>query len=260
MPPGGACTTPAASSSECANSLPCLAQTYGTPVCGQLGLNQRCEQDSDCAQNYCKIPTGENVGVCSTSTATALTASLGVTRDTTRMARNKPTLVINGTGFDTTAANNIVRFNQRAEGTVTAATATQLTVSLATPPISSGSLTAIVTSPSGNSGSAVQVASLVALRVYPNAATIYPSAETITISGSGFDPVAANNTVTLNKGAIGTVTAATATALTVALKAPPSGNGSLTAVVGAYGGDSGSPVQVATVSAPARRINVLPTK
>ena len=40
---------------------------------------------------------------------------------------------------------------------------------------------------------------------------------TVTIAGTGFDPVAANNTVVFNDGAVGTVTAATDTSLTVTL-------------------------------------------
>ncbi len=51
-------------------------------------------------------------------------------------------------------------FNDGAIGTVTAATATSLTVTFATKPTSAGSLTAIVTTDGLSSGTAVQVATV----------------------------------------------------------------------------------------------------
>ncbi len=47
------------------------------------------------------------------------------------------------------------------------------------------------------------------------------NATTITINGFGFDPTAGNNTVTFNDGAVGTVTTATATSLTVTFSTKP---------------------------------------
>ena len=166
-PPGGRCTIPSASSTECANSGPCRAQAYGPPVCGQLAWNQRCERNSDCAQNICSIAAGATTGVCTTSTATALTHSVTLNKNTTDRARNVTTLTLTGSGFDPIAANNTVRFNQRAVGTVTAATSTSLTVDLTTPPISTGSLTAVVSNTSSGftSGSPVQVATLTSVPV-----------------------------------------------------------------------------------------------
>jgi sugar lactone lactonase YvrE len=73
---------------------------------------------------------------------------------------------------------------------------------------------------------------------------------TLTIAGTGFNPTDASNTVAFNLGAVGTVTAATATQLTVTLTTAPTSAGSLTAVVTSYGGSSGSAVQVATVVIP----------
>jgi len=43
--------------------------------------------------------------------------------------------------------------------------------------------------------------------------TLPANATTITINGAGFDPIAANNTVTFNDGAVGTVTKANSTSL-----------------------------------------------
>ena len=157
------------------------------------------------------------------------------------------TVTITGTGFDTTAANNTVTFNLGAVGTVTAATSNQLTVTFTTLPTSIGSLTAIVTTNGQSSGSAVQVATAVAApSVTSSTSDLALNAATLIIAGTGFDTTAANNTVTFNNGAAGTVTAATSTQLTVTFTSPPTSTGSLTAVVTSFGGISGSPVQVAT--------------
>src|SRR6185312_2824240 len=108
-----------------------------------------------------------------------------VTSSTASLAITATTLTINGFGFDPTAGNNTVAFNDGAVGTVTAATATSLTVTFSTDPTMDGNLAA--------------------------------NATTITINGFGFDPTASNNSVVFNDGAVGTVTAATSTSLTVAL-------------------------------------------
>src|SRR5205814_484644 len=58
----------------------------------------------------------------------------------------------------------------------------------------------------------VYTVTAISLAVTASTANLAPSAQSITISGSGFDPVAGNNTVTFGNGAAaGTVTAATAT-------------------------------------------------
>jgi len=155
-------------------------------------------------------------------------------------------LTINGTGFDTTAANNSVTFNNGAVGTVSSATATTLNVTLTTAPTSAGNLTAIVTSNSVNSGTAVQVASIVPV-VTATSTVRAANATSLTISGVGFNPIAANNTVVFNKGAVGTVTAATSTSLTITLSTTPTSSGNLTAVVTTNSLSSGAAVKVATV-------------
>jgi hypothetical protein len=79
--------------------------------------------------------------------------------------------------------------------------------------------------------------------------TVLPgTATTMTITGSGFDATAANDTVVFSDGVIGTVTGATTTQLTVALSHSPTGLGNLTAVVTTDGQSSGTPTQVATVN------------
>ena len=84
-----------------------------------------------------------------------------VTSNNANLAINATTLTIAGTGFDTVGSNTVT-FNNGAVGNVTSATTTLLTVNLTTPPSTIGSLTAIVTSFGGTSGSAVQVANIVA--------------------------------------------------------------------------------------------------
>lgn len=68
--------------------------------------------------------------------------------------------------------------------------------------------------------------------------------KTLTITGVGFDPIAASNLVALSSGS-GTVTAATSTKLTIALSSPPA-VGPLSALV-VVDGVSSSFTQVATV-------------
>ena len=75
-----------------------------------------------------------------------------VTASTAQLAANTATLTIHGYGFNaTTATDNTVTFNGGAVGTVTAATATSLTVTFATPP-TAGTLTAVVTTNGETSG------------------------------------------------------------------------------------------------------------
>ena len=81
--------------------------------------------------------------------------------NTSSLAQDAPTLVIAGTGFDaSTPSANVVALSS-GNGTVTGATPTSLTVAFSSPP-SLGDLTAVVTSFGGASGTAVQVATVVA--------------------------------------------------------------------------------------------------
>jgi hypothetical protein len=169
-----------------------------------------------------------------------------VTSNTTGLPINAATIVIAGAGFSATANLNTVVFNNGAVGTVAAATATSLTVTLTTKPAAVGNLTAIVTVSGVASGSAVQVATVQPVVTTSNA-NVLANAATMTINGFGFDTTAANNTVTLSSGAVGTVTTATATVLTVTLSTKPASVGSLTAAVTTNGVSSGAAIQVATV-------------
>ena len=126
-------------------------------------------------------------------------------------------------------------------------------------PTSDGPLKVKVTSNNGTTAE-VQVATVVPSPTVSNAAIkMAKNAPTLKITGSGFDTTnPANNKVTLNWQAIGTVTAVngTGTQLTVSFtpippnKAPTS-TGSFTAIVSANSGSSGpTAVQVAIVVNP----------
>src|SRR5207244_394683 len=83
-----------------------------------------------------------------------------VTASTANLPYNSTTITINGTGFDPATASDTVVFNLGAAGTVTSATATQLTVTFSTQP-APGNLTAGVTYDGQSSGAPVQVATVV---------------------------------------------------------------------------------------------------
>lgn len=182
----------------------------------------------------------------STSPVTIATVAPVVTVNTTTQGANADTVTIAGFGFDPIAANNAVTFSNGAVGAVTSATETSLTVTFSTKPTSVGNLTAVVTTNSVSSGSAIQVATVVPV-VTANVSTHAISANTITITGFGFDSLPANNLITFNRGAVGTVTNASATSLTVTFTVKPTSPGNLTAIVTTNSRPSGSAVQVASV-------------
>src|SRR5208282_1327394 len=104
--------------------------------------------------------------------------------------------------------------------TVTAATTTKLTVTLSGT-LTTGALDAVVTTDGVSSGAAVQVATVTPV-VTTSTASLATNGTTLTINGLGFDTVNPGNNVVAFSGAgvgtlTGTVTAATATSLTVTL-------------------------------------------
>ena len=184
-------------------------------------------------------------GVSSGTAVQVATITPVVTSSTASLAANATTVTISGAGFDPTALNNTVTFNNGAVGTVTSATNTSLTVTFSTNPASAGPLTAVVTTNSVSSGSAVQVASVIPV-VTSSTANITTTASTVTINGFGFDSSNTNNSVTLNLGATGTVTTSSPTQIVVTFGVKPTA-GNLTAVVTSNTQSSGAAVQVATV-------------
>ncbi|MEI6202755.1 MAG: IPT/TIG domain-containing protein, partial [Enhydrobacter sp.] len=235
-----------------ANNYQTLAVSITTPPTSTGILTAIVNTSTTGAAPY--LSSGAPVQVANIVAATTVTST-----PTNYLATTSPTITINGTGFDTTPGNNSVNFST-GSGTVTAATSTQLTVTFSAPP-ALGNLTAVVTTNGGNSGSPsgtpVQIATIVgAPTITSNSANLTTTTTTLTINGTNFIPVAANNTVALSLGAVGIVSSATSTQLIVSLITPPSSSGPLTAVVTIYGGNStplvqlatsGSAIQVATV-------------
>jgi hypothetical protein len=117
-------------------------------------------------------------------TAVQVATVTPVVTPSTMQIANSNTLIINGFGFDPTAANNSVAFNLGAVGTVTAASATQLTVTFSTQP-SLGALNAVVTTNSVSSGAAVQVASVISINLsaLPDWTINRPYTPTVTATG-----------------------------------------------------------------------------
>ncbi|HZM82558.1 MAG TPA: IPT/TIG domain-containing protein, partial [Candidatus Limnocylindrales bacterium] len=122
-------------------------------------------------------------------------------------------VTISGTAFATTPTGNTVRFNGTA-ATVTAASATRLTVTV---PAGATNGTVSVTTVAGTAISAESFTvdpAAVAPAVTGFSPGIGAAGTAVTISGSGFDPVAANNTVMFG-ATRATVSAASAVSLTV---------------------------------------------
>lgn len=89
------------------------------------------------------------------------------------------------------------------------------------------------------------------VEVTPNNGGVCQDSPYLFIAGECFDLTAANNTVTFNLGAAGIVSLVSGpTALTVTFTTLPTSTGVLTAAVSNGNGNSGSPVQVATIIPP----------
>jgi hypothetical protein len=99
-----------------------------------------------------------------------------------------------------------------------------------------------------DSGAAVKVATVIPV-VTSSTANLAANGTSLVINGFGFDTTIANNTVSLNNGAVGDVTAASATSITVTFSTKPATAGSLTAMVTTGGISNSSAVQVASYNA-----------
>ncbi len=186
-------------------------------------------------------------GVSSGTAVQVATVVPVVTSSSASLSVTATSMTINGFGFSTTAGNNTVSFSGGVTGTVTSATGTQLTVTSLNG-LTVGNLNASVSVSGISSGTAVQVATVVAAGpvVTPSSANLPVTATSLTINGSGFSTTASNNTVSFSGGVSGTVTSASSTQLTVTSL---SGLvlGDLNASVSVSGVSSGTAVQVATV-------------
>jgi hypothetical protein len=141
-----------------------------------------------------------------------------ITSSTAPLAANATVLNVNGTGFDVNTANDSISFsNAGVTGTITNATSTTLTVGISgLSGLTGGTdLDATVTADSMGSGSPTQVATI-APAITPSTAYLSGTATTLLINGFGFDPSMSNDSVSFaTTGVAGSITNATATALTV---------------------------------------------
>jgi hypothetical protein len=121
-------------------------------------------------------------------------------------------VTITGTNFDPTPANNTVKFNGTA-AIVTASTATSITTT-----VPSGATTGTITI-TVNGQTATSLTNFVIPPTISSFSPLSGSVGTsITISGTNFDPITANNIVKFN-GTIATVTASTANSITTTVPA-----------------------------------------
>src|SRR5208282_2468059 len=116
-------------------------------------------------------------------------------------------------------------------------------------PPTAGSLTAYVTTGIETSGAPVQVATVQPVVTSTTTNSQVANENTVTINGYGFDGTKANDSVSFNDGAVGTVTTASTTSLTVTFSTDPLTAGALTASVTCDGqGSTGPKVQIATIT------------
>jgi hypothetical protein len=152
-------------------------------------------------------------------------------------------MVINGFGFDPITTNDLVTFPSGVTGTVTAATANQLTIGSLSGLVA-GAMNVTVTVRGAASASNVQIYSVTPV-VTANTTLIGPHTTTLVINGFGFAINNAANSVTFSPAASGSVTASSPTQLTFTFTSPPT-SGPLKAIVTSNSVSSGNAVEVAT--------------
>jgi hypothetical protein len=177
-----------------------------------------------------------------TLTVSAVNAGPTITFSSANLAING-TLTINGTGFSTTAKNDIVTFTGGVKGVVTMAMPTQLVVSIPTG-LKLGALNVTVKVGGLSSGVPVPVATVVPAVTRSIASLPAASTNTVVIRGAGFSTTRSKDSVNLG-GVLFTPTTALPTEL-ILTKVPGLTAGPLTASV-TVAGFSSSIVQVATV-------------
>jgi protocatechuate 3,4-dioxygenase beta subunit len=169
---------------------------------------------------------------------TSFTPTSGMASDTVK---------ITGLNFSTVTTNNTVTFNG-ATATVTAATNTQLTVTVPSG-VSTGKITVTVNGQAGTSSAdfTVTTASASSSPTITSFTSSGSEGSTIVITGTNFSTTAASNTVTIG-GVVATVVSATATQLVVTV---PSGaiSGVITVTVGGVTATSSGTFTVISASA-----------
>ncbi len=165
-----------------------------------------------------------------------------ITPSTTSLGSNATTLVITGSGFSTTKTHDLVTLSS-GTATVTAATATKLTLAVKNMALGTLNASVKVTGTGGGTSATVPVATVIPVVTLSTTTKLAANATSLTIHGFGFTT---GTTVTLSSGTVGTVTVVSVTRLTVAVTNLLAG--ALTASVTASGVSSGTAVHVATVA------------
>lgn len=155
-------------------------------------------------------------------------------------------VIITGTNFSTTPANNVVKFNSTS-ATVTASTATSITTSVPTG-ATTGKITVTVGGQTGTSATDYTVTTVPGPVIASFTPASGPIGTSVTISGSNFSTTPANNTVKFNETAA-TVTASTATSITTSVPSAAT-SGKITVTVGGQTSTSASSFIIITVPAP----------
>ncbi len=176
-------------------------------------------------------------GASTPITIVATPAAVSITNLAPTAGAVGSSVTITGTGFSTSAANNIVKFGSTT-ATVTAASATELTVTVPTGIYGAQNVTVQVGSQT-SAASSYNVRPVISSLSAANAAV----GSSITLTGTGFHPTMASNTVLFGSTAA-TVTAASATELTV--------------TVPAVSGAQNITVQVGTQTSTAASFNITP--
>jgi len=144
-------------------------------------------------------------------------------------APHRSALTISGSNFDLEPTNNVVRFNG-VQAVVTAATATQLTVTVPQDANCSGHITVRIGNMIAASADRFSYGSP-PLRINSFTPSEAPHGSELTISGTSFDPTLATNNVVRLNGVQAEVTAATATQLTVTVPKDANCSGYITVTV-----------------------------
>lgn len=179
-------------------------------------------QSASATQLMVAVPVGAQTGAITVSNARGIATSpvftvtvpLAITAINPASGIVGSQVTLTGTGFDTTPASNTVMFagigSASVAASVVSATATQLVVA-----VPAGAQTGAITV-SNSRGSATSGVFTVSPPP-PSVTTISPASgpalTVVTITGNGFDTIAANNTVTFGSPTIAAVLSATSTTL-----------------------------------------------
>ena len=158
-------------------------------------------------------------GVSSGGFVAVATITPVVIPGTANLPATATTLIISGHGFDTNTSNDSITFlNNGVTGTVTSASLTSMTINVSgLTTLTGGTVLEASVTVDGVGSGFVPVATIAPV-VNPSTANLPVTATTLFISGYGFDPNTANDSIAfLNDGVTGTVTSASLTGLTVSV-------------------------------------------